>query len=79
MEAGAPHAPRFARRWAASSPSPSPCFLAALFWLFMVLMQPPRMEDPAPAPTVAATPAASAEAAPAEDFSAVEETVEIEW
>ena len=48
--------------------------LAALFWLFMVLLQPPRLEEPA-APTVAATPSA----APAEDFSAVEETVEIEW
>ena len=49
--------------------------LAALFWLFMVLLQPPRLEEPAAAPTVAATPSA----APAEDFSAVEETVEIEW
>ena len=46
-------------------------FLAALFWLLMVLLQPPRLEEPAPAPTVAAT-------APA-DFSAVEEAVEIEW
>lgn len=49
--------------------------LAALFWLFMVLLQPPRLEEPAAVPTVAATPSA----APAEDFSAVEETVEIEW
>ena len=54
-------------------------FLAALFWLLMVLMQPPRMEDPAPAPTVAATPAAPAEAAPAEGFSAAEAVVEFEW
>ena len=54
-------------------------FLAALFWLLMVLLQPPRLEEPAPAPTVAATPAAPADAAPAEGFSAAEAVVEFEW
>ena len=52
-------------------------FLAALFWLLMVLIQPPRLEDPAPTPTVAAT--APVGTAPEEDFSAAEAVVEFEW
>ena len=54
-------------------------FLAALFWLLMVLMQPPRMEDPVPAPPGAPPPPAPARAPPGKGFSAAEAVVEFEW
>ena len=79
MEAGAP-AHRVSRVLGRVVTVVIAIFLAALFWLLMVLIQPPRLEDPVPAPTVAATVSATAPAAMPEDgFSAAEDVVEIEW
>ena len=79
MEAGAP-AHRVSRVLGRVVTVVIAIFLAALFWLLMVLIQPPRLEDPVPAPTVAATASATAPAAMPEDgFSAAEDVVEIEW
>ncbi len=47
--------------------------LAALFWLLMVLIQPPRLEEPSAAPTVAAT------AAPEGGFSAAADVAGAGW
>ena len=79
MEAGAP-AHRVSRVLGRVVTVVIAIFLAALFWLLMVLIQPPRLEDPVPAPTVAATVSPTAPAAMPEDgFSAAEDVVEIEW